>query len=82
MPDSYIAWDGSVRPWHVAEPRSLDASCCDCARPYSAIGDCSVAYEIWRQIAPTPHGGGVLCPNCMLERLHVLNLSNVGAILW
>lgn len=81
-PDSYVAWDGTRRPWHYEVKHPTDASCYDCQRPYSAIGDCSVDYEVWKQIAPTSHGGGILCPNCMLERLHALGLSNVPAILW
>lgn len=81
-PENYTAWDGTVRPWHYSEDRPLDAACYDCARPYAVIGDCSIAHDVWAKIAPTPHGGGVLCPNCMLERLHVLRLSNVPAILW
>lgn len=81
-PDMYKSWNGEWRPWHVPEPRPLDAACCDCRMPYHAIGDCSIAHDVWAKIAPTPHGGGVLCPNCMLERLHVLEISDVAATLW
>lgn len=82
MPETYTAWDGTERRWRYPDPRPLDAACYDCARPYSAIGDCSIARDTWTKIAPTPHGGGILCPNCMLERLHALKISNVPAILW
>lgn len=82
MPETYTAWDGTERLWHYGEDRPLDAACYDCARPYAAIGDCSVTHDVWTKIAPTAHGGGILCPNCMLERLHVLKISNVPAILW
>jgi hypothetical protein len=63
--------------------RPEDAQCYDCGLSYDKCGDCTVPNDIWEQINPTYHtGAGILCPNCMLQRLHELGISNVPAIFY
>jgi hypothetical protein len=63
-------------------PMSCSAACYDCGKPYVEIGDCVIADDMWEQINPSPHkGGGILCPNCILARLHKLGISGVSATL-
>ena len=83
-PESYTAWDGTKRQWrYTDEERPLDASCYDCGVPYHAIRDCSLPHEVWERIKPTYHqGAGILCANCIIERLHALKIGGVDAKLW
>lgn len=80
----YLAWDGTRRRWRYSDDeRPQDARCYDCARPYASIGDCVVPNEVWERINPTGHkGAGILCANCIIERLHVVGVAGVEAKLW
>lgn len=83
LPETYIAHDGTVRRWRYVDGVRPRACCYDCARPYESIGDCVVPDEVWERINPTEHrGAGLLCANCIIERLHVLGISGVDAKLW
>lgn len=66
-----------------SEPESI-ARCDDCARPYGAehgFPDLVIAYEYWIQISPTGDDGGLLCPCCMLQRLHAKGITCRGALM-
>ena len=54
--------------------------CYDCGLPYGseAWADVLVPDDIWQQISPTGHEGGILCFNCMVRRLTKLGLRNVS----
>jgi hypothetical protein len=72
--------DGAIK-WHFEEherPRN-PLRCYDCGLPYSSTAwmDAVVPNDIWGRIAPTPHGGGVLCISCMARRLEKLGLRDV-----
>lgn len=54
--------------------------CYDCGRPYAKGPDLVIPDKIWNQIAPKPGGGGVLCPNCINDRLEAKGFENVPAI--
>lgn len=54
--------------------------CVDCKREYSTFQDLFVPYDIWEQINPSPiKEGGILCPTCIINRLHKLGYSKNGA---
>jgi hypothetical protein len=89
QPESYTAWNGTIRQWaYTEEERNIGfESCYDCGIPYSALGDCVVSDQIWRLIQPRPvaeewRGCGLLCANCIIERLHHLKIYGVHAMLW
>ncbi len=87
---NYNTWDGKDKKWRYKEeerPKNKDGSysaeCYDCGIPYSAIGDCVIKNELWEMINPTEYqGAGILCPNCIVQRLHYLNIYGVEAKLW
>lgn len=89
-PEYYISWNNRKIKWRLEEherPRNIDGSysakCYDCGKPYSAAGDCVISDEIWERISPTYFKGvGILCPGCMLERLHWLGISGINAVLY
>jgi hypothetical protein len=80
----YTAWDGTRRRWrYTDDERPSDARCYDCAVPYTAIGDCVVPDNVWCHINPTYHpGAGILCANCITERLRVIGLRGISATLY
>ena len=91
MIDFYAAWDGTKRKWRYKESeRPKDgngiytAECYDCGKPYESIGDCAVPNDIWERINPTEiNGAGILCANCIIERIHYLGIrGGVNATLW
>lgn len=58
----------------------MGASCYDCGLEYggSAWSDVVVLPDIWRKISPTGDEGGLLCFNCMCDRLSHLGLGGVA----
>lgn len=65
-------------------PRSSTASCEDCNRPYGSAGgfpDLVIPYWAWKQISPTGDDGGLLCPSCICERLHIQGIRCEGAFM-
>jgi len=73
-------------PWiYSRADRSPDdniVACYDCRLPYPEGNDCVIDNEIWDRISPTGGEGGILCANCMIGRLHFLDIYNVEARLW
>ncbi len=63
--------------WVRPKPHPL--GCYDCGFEYGGPGWCDavVSNEVWLQISPTGHEGGILCINCMGSRIEKLSLSNV-----
>jgi hypothetical protein len=83
VPRWYRGSDGMPRRWRYKDYDRPLGVCYDCGRNYRWLGDCVVDNDVWERINPTYHAGaGLLCPNCMLERLHALGMSGVSAMLW
>ena len=81
----YPAPDGTMRQWRYTEEEKpvTDASCYDCGLAYEYAGDLVLPDNVWRRISPRMDSdAGILCPNCILQRLHFLGISGIGAILW
>jgi len=57
------------------------SGCVDCGRPYGdqyGFPDLIIPDEAWLAISPTGHGGGLLCPSCICQRLHVRGITCEG----
>lgn len=54
--------------------RTNPLGCYDCGRRYDKGPDLIIPDEFWERIAPHEGGGGVLCPNCMHDRLVALGV--------
>jgi hypothetical protein len=80
-PNIFETRAGDERQWKYDDGESpTDARCFDCRIPYAQMSDLSLPHEIWEKINPTNYeGSGVLCPNCICERLHQLNIQAVEA---
>jgi hypothetical protein len=79
----YVAWHGGWRQWTYEDGERPRAECYDCERPYETMGDCVIDNVLWERINPTRHrGAGLLCANCITERLRHLGISGVDAKLW
>lgn len=52
------------------EDRDLRPACFDCGLFYESLAfqDLVVPDDVWALISPTSHGGGLLCPNCLIRR--------------
>lgn len=50
--------------------------CSGCGRPYARGPDLVIPDAAWLKIAPRPDGGGVLCPNCIHDRLVAAGVGN------
>jgi hypothetical protein len=61
------------------EPGPTGAAVCyDCGLPYEAFEDIVLPHELWERINPTEHrGAGLLCANCIFERLHHIGVYEV-----
>lgn len=64
--------------WALYEPPP-ELGCFDCGRPYSLGPDLVLPNDVWAQIAPNPPDGGVLCPNCIHDRLVALRMP-IGSV--
>lgn len=53
--------------------------CAGCGRPYSKGPDLIIPDEAWMKIAPRSDGGGVLCPNCIHDRLEAAGFA-IGSV--
>jgi len=87
IPDKYVAWNGMVRQWKYTdeeqERQHKNSGCYDCNRPYKRSGDCCVFDHVWELINPTYQvGAGLLCANCIHERLRILGIAPTTATLW
>lgn len=63
--------------WLLKKPSPL--SCYQCRLPYSGEHWVEAVVEdgVWAKISPTGNEGGILCINCMAERLNRLGLRDV-----
>lgn len=55
--------------------------CYDCGRPYGdehGFPDLVIPDDAWTRISPTGDQGGLLCPSCICERLHVEGMHVKG----
>jgi hypothetical protein len=57
--------------------------CYDCKRPYASGGfpDLIIPYWAWKRISPTGDDGGLLCPSCICERLHIEGIKCEGSFM-
>ncbi len=55
--------------------------CADCELPYTDLGfaDLVVSNEVWKQIAPSGDGNGLLCPTCICRAAARLGLVDPTA---
>lgn len=60
----------------------IRAACYGCGKPYSECGDVSMDHETWEKISPTGNEGGLLCANCIMDRLAQMDLSGVVVTLY
>lgn len=60
-------------------PPAGTATCADCTRLYSAGFDIVIPDAAWEKISPRGNGGGLLCPNCMHDRLVAAGFDVGGA---
>lgn len=77
--DSYLE-PSPPAPEVPKEPES--GGCEDCNRPYGdehGFPDMIIPDEQWKAISTTGTTAGLLCPSCILARLHAADQSNVGA---
>ncbi len=82
-PREYRRADGTTRPWQYPDTERPQGCCYDCGKDYACTGDCTVSDKIWSLINPTHHvGAGLLCANCMIERLHAIGQHGIPATLW
>lgn len=83
MPDGYRAHTGDYRQWTYPDDERPSGECYDCGRPYDTFADLDISDEAWAAINPTEHdGAGVLCPNCICDRLAVVGISPVKATVY
>ena len=62
----------------------MKSGCHDCHRPYadsSGFPDLIIPFWAWKQISPTSDDGGLLCPNCICQRLHDKGIKCEGAFM-
>lgn len=57
--------------------------CADCQRPYGSAGfpDLIIPNWAWRQISPSGDENGLLCPSCIIARLHISSITCEGAFM-
>lgn len=66
------------KKWQFFEWERPKGICYDCHRPYGSFVDLVVSDSIWEQINPTyVKGAGLLCPNCIGDRLRTIKLIPV-----
>ncbi len=58
------------------------AICYSCGKPYEQCGDVSMDSKIWNRISPTGNEGGLLCANCIMERLAQAEISSITVKLY
>jgi hypothetical protein len=91
IPKFYVAANGTKRKWRyedwerpnwaVSNGKTATAGCSvcyDCRLLYKDMVDICLSNEKWELINPTYHkGAGILCANCIFERLHKLGIYKV-----
>ena len=59
--------------WKYKDSERPHGYCYDCRIPYGEFEDMIIPNELWSLINPTYHiGAGLLCPNCIINRLNCL----------
>ncbi|HEX8184360.1 MAG TPA: hypothetical protein VF747_06405 [Blastocatellia bacterium] len=82
-PDYYVNSFGIKKQWKYRDDECPQGVCYDCRIPYDNFADLSLPHEVWERINPTHHKGcGLLCPNCICERLREIDLVGVVATIW
>jgi hypothetical protein len=66
------------REWLLPRPDGV-LSCYQCRLPYGGDHwvEAVVEHDVWAKISPTGNEGGILCINCMANRLHRLGIYDV-----
>lgn len=62
----------------------MNAECESCGRRYgeeNGFPDLVIETSVWRRISPRRDETGLLCPCCILQRLHALGISCAGAFM-
>jgi hypothetical protein len=81
--DTFITPNGVERRWKYPASEHPQGRCYDCGQAYSTFADLSLPHDVWAQISPHEVSeAGLLCPNCICDRLAVLNISGVVATIW
>ena len=61
--------------WKYEDNKRPIGKCYDCRISYNTFQDFIVSDIVWEKINPTYHeGAGILCPTCIVNRLHFLGL--------
>lgn len=69
--------------WTYTDDERPSGECYDCGRDYDTFADLNVPDDVWAKINPTTHeGAGLLCPNCLCDRLRVVGETGVEAEIW
>jgi hypothetical protein len=60
-----------------------EAACEDCGRLYGSAGfpDLIIPNSAWREISPNGDETGLLCPSCLIARLHINGRTCEGAFM-
>lgn len=67
--------DSNIIQWKYTDDERPQGCCYDCRTPYHAFQDMIIPDKYWDKINPTYHdGAGLLCPTCIINRLHMLGL--------
>lgn len=79
----YINFEGKRRFWKYEDADRPKGICYDCEIPYSKIADMHIPNAAWDKINPAYRSGaGLLCPNCICDRLRVVDSGSVFATIY
>lgn len=79
----YLNSFGETKQWKYRDEERPNGFCYDCRIWYRNFADLSLPNDVWEMINPTNHAGaGLLCPNCICERLRTIGVSGVVATIW
>lgn len=61
--------------WKYSDEERPECRCYDCGLEYGKYPDLALPHWLWELINPSYHkGAGLLCPNCLANRLDYLGL--------
>ena len=67
--------------WRYYDNERPRGMCYDCKIPYSSFCDLYIKDELWERINPTDYSeAGLLCPNCILQRLNYIGVIDFELI--
>lgn len=79
----YINFEGKHRIWKYEVKDRPKGVCYDCGIPYRRMADLHLPNKIWEKINPCNNpGGGLLCPNCICDRLRIVGESKTFASIY